>query len=173
MDWWQDIAFSPLNWYRSWPEEVPEDRAYVVDRIPRLVMRDCDYNFMAWPLDETPGICLLEWDIALDRRERAIFAEQALDRPDQVLVAPYWKSYGGAMQLVHRKNFGGGPTPVGSPGTDLFGFGCIYMPTSVLNEYLATAPDRFTDTTFSLWYRKAHGKGRVTWDIHPQHLHGD
>lgn len=176
MEWWQDISYSLVQWYRSWPLDTKAfdgTRAWVVDRLPRLLMSGCDYNSVElWP-HGGPGFAMLEWDVALDRRERAIFAEQALESPDEVLVGPYWKSYGGAMKLVHRKNFQGGPTTIGAPTTDLFGFGCIYMPYGPLFEFLATEPDVFSDTTFSIWYRKTYGKARLTWDVHPQHLHGD
>lgn len=176
MEWWQDVAFSPLDWYRSWPEEAPEGRAYVQDSIPRLTMRDCDYFTLDWPDPSPgPGICLLEWDIALDRRERAIFASEAMQEPDRVLVAPYYKFYGSAPRLVHRQNFEGGPTPYGAPETELFGFGCIYLPTSLLREFLVDSRlySEFSDTTFSRWHRRRHGLARLTWSVHPQHLHGD
>ena len=174
MEWWQDVTVSPLNWYRSWPEVVPEGRAYVQDSLPKLLMHDCDYRTMEWPADE-PGICLLEWDIALDQRERNLFAEQALSEPNKVLVAPYWKSYGGALRHIHRK-LDNEPTEVGSPDTDLFGFGCIYIPGRMVTAFLASPGYRnsaFTDTTFSRWHRREHGRARIAWDVHPQHLHGD
>jgi hypothetical protein len=173
MNWWQDTNTSSIDWYRSWPREIPKGRAHVRDSLPRLPMTNCDYRTMQWP-DE--GFCLLEWDIALDRRQRATFADQAAERPDEVLVAPYWLFYGGSGRLVHRKLFNLDPIAEGAPTADLFGFGCVYFPRQMILDYLAYQPYRrepFTDTTFSHWHRRTHGKARVTWDVHPQHLHGD
>lgn len=172
MHWWQDVVSlrSSLKWYRSWPREIPAGRAYVQDNLPRLLMSDCDYNTVEeWPEDD-PGLCLLEWDMALDLRERTTFAEIAERNPDKPLVAPYYKSYGGAIKIVHR-SLDFEDLEEGYPKTDLAGFGCIYLPQKLLREFLATNPTSFTDVTFSDWHYFRHGQIDVTWDVHPQHLH--
>jgi hypothetical protein len=175
MEWWQDVMslYSSLKWYRSWPIVVPEGRAYVVDSLPRLGMSRCDYNTIEpeWPEDE-PGFCLLEWDVALDIQSRTRFAMRAEETPERVVVAPYIKNYGGAVRQVHRRT-GFESIEEGEPKTDFFGFGCIYLPQRVLREYLDTRPEKFTDVTFSRWYRNKYGRVSVIWDVRPQHLHGD
>lgn len=169
-------------WYRSWPEAVPEGRAYVHDSLPRLVMRDCHYATVAdnqpWPTEQ-PGWFMLEWDIALDRVERARFAEHALETPDRVLVAPYMvfkHRLGPKPRMVHRVL--GSPISDGQKWCDTFGFGCIYFPQQVLERWWREMPyDRssrwFNDVAFSTWYRSKFGQTAVDWSVHPQHLHGD
>ena len=183
MDWWQDVyaIHSNLNWYRSWPNQVPLGRAYVQDSMPRLLMSDCDYNRVegGLPADE-PGFCMLEWDVALSIDQRARFAELAEETPDKILVAPYTKDYkGGACVQIHRR-MGFIPIEKGSPKTDFFGFGCIYFPQKLLQEWYAFRLShqpylfvKFDDTRFSQWHWDFHGPADVTWDIHPQHIHGD
>lgn len=167
-----------MNWYRSWPETVPEGRAYVVDSLPRLVMRDQNYatlaDYQPWP-DETPGWCLLEWDVALASEERRRFVEHALVQPDRVLVAPYpLYPKGKPPQLVHRVK--GRPVPDGQSWAHTFGFGCVYFPKIVLDRWWSEMPpqvraqDRWNDTVFSTWYRRMYGPVEIDWSVHPQHL---
>ncbi|MGH2688350.1 MAG: hypothetical protein ACRDKW_06040 [Actinomycetota bacterium] len=174
-------------WYRSWPEAVPADRAYVHDGLPLLVMRDCDYatvpEYQPWP-DVEPGWFLLEWDIALDARSRARFVEHALEQPERVLVAPYYvllpsgPGKGSRLDCVHRAR-GNRPIPDGQPWCETFGFGCIYFPAGILDRWGESgAPGtagrgRFTDMTFSAWHHRTFGRTPVDWTVHPQHLHGD
>lgn len=139
-------------------------------------MRDCNYltvpEFQPWP-SHVPGWCLLEWDIALDRASRDRFAEAAATRPDRVRVAPYMLYPVGRQ--VHRLN--GRPITSGQPYADMFGFGCIYLPQTVLDAFAADPPARaareITDTVFSDWYRVRFGPADVDWNVHPQHVHGD
>lgn len=168
-----------LAWWRSWPELVPDGRAHVVDGLPRLVMRDCNYatltDYQPWPDDE-PGFCLIEWDIALDVVGRDRFVERALAQPDRVLVAPYTvRPDRGPPVLVHRTR--GKPTRWGEPRTGTFGFGCIYFPTAILARWRAEMPARarghWTDTTFASWHLPRFGLADVEWAVCPQHLHGD
>lgn len=172
-------------WYRSWPETVPEGRAYVQDGLPRLLMRDCNYStlpsFQPWP-DDQPGFFMLEWDVALDGRQRDMFVEHAMERPERILVAPYWKQYiikarrPPEWRQLHRSELNR-PIKDGTPRADLFGFGCIYMPQAVLNDWLASnwpgSAGGFTDSTFSHWHLATHGQVHVDWSVHPQHLHSD
>lgn len=159
-------------WYRSWPERIPAGRAHVVDGLSRLVMRNQDYTTLSWPRHE-PGWFMLEWDIALDQASRERFAANASTQPDKVRVAPYLL-YPMARQ-VHR--WEGKPIPEGQPWADMFGFGCIYFPQAILDEFWADLPPRvereLTDTVFSDWYRTRYGNVTVDWTVHPQHLHGD
>jgi hypothetical protein len=186
MAWYHDVVSmqSSLKWYRSWPIVVPEGRAYVQDGLPRLLMSDCDYNTVegGWPDDE-PGFCMLEWDVALDIKQRSGFAALAEETPEKPLVAPYIKNYRDACVQIHRR-MGFIPIEDGTPQTDYFGFGCIYLPRARVAEYKAAMAHhsaevqgqwcpKFNDTTFSQWHWQTHGPVDVTWDFHPQHLHGD
>jgi hypothetical protein len=183
MDWWQDVyaIHSNLKWYRSWPAQVPERRAYVQDSLPRLLMSDCDYSTVqgGLPGDE-PGFCMLEWDIALSIDERAVFAERAEANPDKILVAPYTKNYGGGGCLQIHRRMGYISIDHGAPTADFFAFGCIYMPQKLLREWTTFRAEQrkhfvlgFNDTTFSNWHWQHYGPADVFWDVHPQHLHGD
>lgn len=148
-------------------------------------MRDCSYStlpdYQPWPEDQ-PGFFLLEWDIALDRRERELFQEHALARPDRVLVAPYWKLLpdrktrpGLVPKQIHRSH--GRPVRDGTPLCETFGFGCIYFPQKVLNDWLLSdwpgSAGAFNDSTFSAWHFETIGHCAIDWTVHPQHLHGD
>jgi len=174
-----------LKWYRSYPapEEIAEKKLetvpHIVDNLPRLLMTQYNMQRVEWPQDEI-GFCMLEWDIALDPIERRQFAAEALIEPREILVAPYrfhntWVTWHG--------NDGGGPTfesrptpsgceHCGMDRTDSFGLGCIYFPQDVLQEFLKQMDGfGFTDYTFGKWYREKYGQARVTWRVHPQHLH--
>lgn len=174
-----------MHWYRSFPldgERRAIGRAHVVDSLPRLVMRDCDYSTVkgGLPVDE-PGFCMLEWDVALGRRERDLFAEMALTDPDRVMVAPYdIFPEGQPPTLVHRHAADirkpGHRVPVAFSMTEChsFGFGCIYLPRSVVVAWQKDKPSAFfNDARFSDWHIARYGTARVIWDVHPQHLHGD
>jgi hypothetical protein len=176
------------KWYRSWPspgefaEKKLDDVPHIVDGMPRLLMAAQDYCTVAqlnsigtdsgWPEDR-PGFCMLEYDVALDSAGQTAFAALALIEPRQVLVAPYrWNN----TWIHFVGNDGSGPTTESRPVNptdefcDSFGLGCVYIPTDVLTEFLPTT-DHFTDYTFGQWYRKRFGPARVTWAVHPQHVH--
>jgi hypothetical protein len=178
------------NWYRSWPsdsdfaENELDKVPHVVDNLPKLVMSRQNYKTVGeyrslgtndgWPND-TPGFCMLEWDIALDTQGQRSFAALATLEPREILVAPYrwhdsWINFVG--------NDGRGPTPDSRPVNvtdarcDSFGLGCIYIPRAILTEFLDGMTHLgFTDYTFGQWYRERYGQARVTWDVHPQHVH--
>lgn len=168
-------------WYRSWPEAVPDDRAHVHDRLPRLVMRDHDYATVTdWPTHQ-PGWFLLEWDVALDRGGRDRFVEHALAEPGRVLVAPYSSPFrrprGVSFESVHRVRRR--PIAEGTATCETFGLGCVYLPQAVLDRWLDVMPTdpigrgRFDDLAFSLWHHRTIGPAPVDWSVRPQHLHGD
>jgi hypothetical protein len=174
-----------LRWFRSWPcagdwaERKIDQRPYVVDQLPKLIMSNYDYRtvgeFQTWP-DDTPGFCMLEFDVALDPWQRHLFASIALMEPNEILVAPYrfhgsWSCWVG--------NDGSGPTEDSiqveydtEQRCDSFGFGCIYFPQKALQAFLAANQGAtFTDSTFGKWYREHCGRARVCWGVTPQHLH--
>lgn len=173
------------RWYRSWPasQEMAErnlhSRPHVIDDLPKLFMTDQNYRHVDWPTDE-PGFCMLEWDVAVDPVGRRAFSAEALVHPREVLVSSY-RFHDTEVDWVG--NDGGGPSETSRPvhagcrlcgedRTDSFGLGCIYIPQTVLREFL-TVMDHvgFTDYTFGRWYHEHYGQARVTWRIHPQHLH--
>lgn len=171
------VGLGAVNWYRSWPREIPSDRAYVVDSLPRLVMQDYDYSSVNLPEDE-PGFCMLEWDIALGKRDRDTFVEVALREPDRILVAPYdIYPEGSEPTVVHKvcpnPNKIGIRYPIDRFDIDChsFGFGCIYLPRVILDAWPSGRVMR--DATFSDWHIVNFGTARVTWKVRPQHLHGD
>jgi hypothetical protein len=170
-------------WYRSWPSDGdiaelggPSSRNHVIDNLPRLIMAGHNYKtvgeYQTWP-DE--NFCMLEWDVALDKRGRELFSALSLSEPRRVLVAPYWWH---ESWIHYVGNDGRGPTEESRPvlpsdtECDSFGLGCIYIPRAILTEFLAQM-DRFgfTDYTFGKWYRGKYGPARLTWDVHPQHVH--
>jgi len=156
-----------------------DDVPHVVDRLPRLLMTDHNYRTVDWPEDQ-PGFCMVEWDVALDPMARRAFAAEALMRPREVLVASYsfhdtevaWQGNdGGGPSAESRPVYGGCPY-CGEDRTDSFGLGCIYLPQSVLREFMVGMDHLgFTDYTFGRWYQERHGRARLTWRVHPQHLH--
>lgn len=157
---------------------------HVIDDLPRLEMAKKNYKTVSelkslgtangWP-DDKPGFCMLEWDIALDPVSRLQFASIAWEEPRRILVAPYRFHDAWCMWVG---NDGSGPSkqsrPIheGETETDSFGLGCIYIPQTVLLEFLAQMDHLgFTDARLGKWYHKKYGKARVTWTVHPQHLH--
>jgi hypothetical protein len=174
-----------LSWYRSWPapqefaERNLEERPHVIDGIPKLLITQQNYRDAPWPQD-TPGFCMLEWDIALDPVAQRMFAAEALIRPNEVLVASYrfhdtealWVGNKGEGPTVESRPVYGGCPMCGEDRTDSFGLGCIYIPQAALQKFLAVMDHiGFTDYTFGRWYHEHYGQARVTWRVHPQHLH--
>lgn len=185
-----------LRWVRSYPSptdlaNIPAHRPRVVDELDLVYLTNYDYKTVSelnslnvnpgeswqrgWPTDN-PGFCMLEWDVALDPWSRKQFAATALREPREILVAPYrfWNTWS-----CWIGNDGGGPSEGSRPVkfgidnyTDSFGLGCIYIPKNILYEFLPQMNHfGFTDGTFGKWYNEKYGKARVTWDVHPQHLH--
>ena len=176
------------NFYRSWPSErdwIDRDLGripHIVDDLPKLIISDHNYKFVSdhnslqtldgWPND---NFAMLEWDIALDPIAQRTFWAQAMVEPNRILVAPY-RFHDSWCQWIG--NDGSGPTVdgrainVGETETDSIGLGCIYIPRVMITEFLAIMDKfGFTDATFGKWSRQKYGPARVTWDVHPQHIH--
>lgn len=138
------------QWYRSWPERVPEhllERPRIVDTLPRLLMSGWDYyTVKTWPEE---SFLMLEWDVALDGLGRRYMEQAAIQTPNTVCTAPY------------RLNDGRFLTE---------GFGCIYFPRHIIDQFVATEPPIFSDVTWFNWMRDRGIQYRVIENVFPQHL---
>lgn len=166
---------------RSWPAEIPQGRAYVVDDIDKMIMAKYDYRGLA---DLDDDVVLIEWDIAVGGEQLERFMARAKADPTQTRVAPY---------LLYPKSTNR-PAPfychrVREPGTkrwvtgpedthcQMFGFGLVYIPRELILKFMETLrPEHmFSDTTFSRWHmRWAPAVNRnvpIDWDAHCVHLH--
>lgn len=176
---------------------MPPHRPYVVDELERLHTFDYDYTPLGQWFSANPaeaGVCLIEWDIALEPIQYALFAGMALSRPEEPLVAPHYLHHvePGRSVWAHRRLTATGERWIQYQETlcDYFAFGLIYLPRPLVVEFLAApAPERgrppvapggyedvrFTDQTFSVWYRHRCSTGgpvHVEWSVQPVHLHG-
>ena len=175
---------------RSWPKEIPDDRAYVEDDAERFVMEDFSYNGLG---DIDDDILLIEWDIAVGKEDLAYFAMEAARNPKSVLVAPYKLYFRGTKRTLwadHMDRAGGCwahlkdrgdmrllPVEEGDPTCHYFGFGLAYLPRDLIREYLDRAQrytqlQHFTDSSFSLWHTNMEKQeAPICWDVRPVHLH--
>ena len=183
-----------MRWIRSFPDVLLPNRAYVVDDLPRLITSNYDYTPLG-PIDD--DVCLIEWDIALEPAQVVTFEygirKYQYNRPVvaahrlyHVADQPVW-----AHRTVDPRNGLERWIEEGEPFCDYFAFGLIYLPREIVRAFLeAPAPargtspwigngvyldERFTDQTFSVWYRHHYIHTRpvpVLWDVRPVHLHG-
>lgn len=164
-----------MRWVRTFPAQVPEGRAYVSDGLPRLVMSDYNYVPVLEQLGEDTVI--IEWDLAVSFEDRGRFTALCEADPDRVHVGAY-RLYPVSTALpepvwAHRKVARLPPWVNQWDGTcDLFSFGLVYLPHSIVTRYLATKPEATGDAIFSQWHH-AQGLGPVPvhWDVRPVHLH--
>jgi hypothetical protein len=169
---------------RSWPAQIPEGRAYVVDGIERLVMGGDTPNYDYRCLTELDDdVALIEWDIAVGNDQLARFMARAAAEPDRVRVAPYllYRSSDPRMPFyVHRIREAGSRRWVLGPEDthcQMFGFGLTYLPRQMIVDFVASLKDgeMFSDTTFSRWHMRhaEHPNVAIDWDCHCTHLHAD
>jgi hypothetical protein len=169
---------------RSWPQHIPDGRAYVVDDMEHLVIDNHDYGKALVDLGD--DVLLLEWDMAVGQEELRAFADLAQRTPDQVLVAPY-RIYADAYGLPHdiwaHRTWDGdgmgtviprGATPIrdGVPYCNLFGLGLVYLPRDLIAGFVKDAwATHFGDTQFSMWhYQNVTPDVPVDWAVRPVHL---
>lgn len=173
---------------RSWPEVIPTGRNFVVDDIPKLIMKNYDYSVLA---DVADDILLIEWDVAVGMEELTRFVQRAAATPDKVLAAPY-RLYSGfstrlpkpewtAWRYHNNDQIQGGTYQVepGTPTAHITSFGFTYLPRHAILGYLAArdrAIDgkqwRFSDISFFGWhYRCVEQEVRLDWSVKPVHLH--
>src|SRR5690348_9174945 len=82
-----------MRWLRSWPVPMPAHRAYVVDELERLHTVDYDYTPLGAWFDEHPdeiGVCVIEWDMALEPPQYRLFEKLADWRIHEPLAAIQW-----------------------------------------------------------------------------------
>jgi hypothetical protein len=168
---------------RSWPDQIPEGRSYVVDDIERLVINRHDYAALRNVDDD---VLLLEWDVAVGQEDLLTFAERARSAPGRVLVAPY-RIYADVYGLpadiwAHRSWDGTGagtviptgakPIETNMPMCNLFGLGLVYLPRDLVRRFLpGHPPGHFGDTQFSMWhYQHVAQTVPIAWEVRPVHL---
>lgn len=177
-----------INIVRAWPSErdwIDNDldkRPHIVDNLTKMIVSGQNYKSVSdhnslgttdgWPED---NFIMLEWDIALDPVAQRIMWAEAQVEPREVLVAPY-RFHDTWCQWIDNDGSGpsenGRPIKYGETRTDSIGLGCIYIPRHAITEFLSVMDKfGFTDATFGKWYRQRYGQARVTWNVHPQHMH--
>lgn len=176
------MADSQLNWIRTYPVGTPDDlvatgRRFVWDQHTERVAMDTDYRPVLAALDASTVIT--EWDIAFSAEHRDLFGRYCLEDPARVHVAPY-RLYPVSTGLAapvwaHRVADGWhGYRWVNERDKrcDLFGFGMVYLPLSIVTRYLSDNSGIATDSTFSLWHdHSGEFPAVIHWDVRPIHLH--
>lgn len=166
---------------RSWPANVPDDRCYVVDTLPRIVMDSYDYRCLQ---DVDDDLVLIEWDVAVGQEDLQAFVDRARAERDRVLVAPYrlYQPTRGNRDLprtvwAHRR-YGDEYRATlhfvkeGEPSCHLFGLGLVYLPRDVVKAFLDSWPGHFSDGSFSSWhYNNITQEVPIVWESRPVHLH--
>lgn len=167
---------------RSWPAEVPDDRAHVADNMERLIVKGFRYD--PWLNGQLDDVLLIEWDIAVSREDLSRFAGWARQRPDRPLVAPYrlYQTTRTRRPLqrpvwAHRYD-NGQPVQDGAPFCHLFALGMVYLPQAAIAGFFQAMEDRpemrtegFTDGAFSGWWWRTSGEVTpICWDVRPVHL---
>jgi len=166
---------------RAWPAAyVPAHRPRVLDGWPRVTVDNYDYRALA---DVGDDVISMDWDQAVDLADLRRFAANARRSPDEVLVAPtlIWQDGDAVLPDGPKwnvKRFHPGMTSLywleeGSERCNLFGFGVIYLPQSLIKRFLAGRPGAvMDDTTFAVWhYQEVRPEARVDWTVRPVHLH--
>ena len=164
---------------RSWPADIPVNRNYVVDNLPKFVMGDYSYRALG---DLNDDVLLVEWDMAISKEDLDTFVAHVQERPDRVLVAPY-RIYQDTSDptvfpdpfWVHRRFV----TPdrmrhvvEGDESCHLWGLGVTYIPRFVIRGFLDAWPGHFNDASLSGWHwRNVEEETRIAWDVRPVHLH--
>lgn len=172
-----------MRMLRSWPAQIPEGRAHVVDGIERLIMSGYDYRLLD---DIDDDILLLEWDIAVGLGQLETFVSRCETEPGRVRVAPYliYQSLSGHTYPFHplwaHRRYEGTPetghtrtiTPHDTT-CHLFGFGMVYLPRRYVRGFLDFWDGHFDDAAFAGWhYRNAdEPEVPIDWDVPTVHLH--
>jgi hypothetical protein len=173
-----------LRLLRSWPAEVPDGRAHVIDGMERLVIKGFRYD--PWLNQINDDVLLIEWDIAVSREGLVAFADRARQYPDRPITAPYrlYQSTRSGRPLSRpvwspRYADGRGPVATGDPYCELFPLGMTYLPRDAIAGFFEAmtadarlAVEGFTDGAFSGWWWRTTGiETPLFWEVHPIHLH--
>lgn len=172
---------------QTWPAAIPDHRSYVHNHYAAKVpISEHDGNparDLALSVD-TPGMLLLEWDIAFDGDDFRAICQAASDNPTEGFVCPY-KTWPGPtwghriMQgpildewwHVNGDHEFRSVTP-DDPACNLPCMGAIYIPRDLLEAWKpGPHDDRFTDTNFALWARAQGIWWPIRWDTRPVHVH--
>jgi hypothetical protein len=166
---------------RSWPENVPPNRNYVVDNLPKFVMGDYSYRGLG---DLNDDVLLIEWDMAISKEDLELFIEHVREQPDRVLVTPYriYQDTAGTELLpkpiwVHRRfrlpdEDSARHVTEDDQTAHLWALGVTYLPRFVIRGFLERWPGHFNDVSLSGWhYRNIAPEVRIDWDVRPVHLH--
>lgn len=146
-----------MKWIQSRPTDDSPDykkRSYVVDQhMESVVIYDYDYRPVLEQMDEDTVI--IEWDIAISSEARKEFEDLCASWPRCVQVAPYRiypTSSGHSSPLWVHRNEIDRPIRDGDDYCRYFGFGCVYLPISIVKMYLAEIDGPCTDHSFSIWH---------------------
>ena len=167
---------------RSWPAEVPDGRAHVVDGMERLVIKDFRYDpwlnrfLIRWFYSNGTSRCPARAPPVHDRakdvpRPRLLRPVSAVpdDPPQPPLNRPVWSARYDNGQVVEEFD----------PYCHLFSLGMTYLPQAAIAGYFAAmetddhlAQEGFTDGAFSGWWWRTSGlETPLFWDVRPVHLH--
>jgi hypothetical protein len=168
---------------RSFPEQIPAGRNYVVDDAERLINHDHDYRGL---IDLADDIIQLDWDTAVGWEDVETFAKRTRAAPDRVLVAPVPvypspKRRGLDRPVWNVRRYLPGEmamrycTP-DDASAHLFGFGMVYLPAEILAQFGRVlggpAAPRFGDMEFAGWHhRHIAAEAAIAWDVRPVHVH--
>lgn len=162
---------------RSWPINPPAHRSGIYDRTSKFYIEKYDLaeSEVIWHMG---SILLLEWDIYVAPQMLARMRHLIATAPDKVHIAPY-KLYPVSTQLqrpvwAHR-NIDGEWNLHREQICNLFGFGCVYIPQWVIEEFhLVYDPLSmpFKDDPFSRWhYDNILHDVPVHWEVEVVHCH--
>lgn len=141
-----------MKWYRSWPGNgvpIKFERGIVIDEIPKLYIDKYDLTTSKefWNIDE--NFALLEWDIAVSLEDRRAWAKHCEAFPDMVHAVRYPQYTPDGIVWTPFKR---------EDGVFQLGFGMIYFPIAIVNQFIRETFDPvrkttwFTDGEFSRWY---------------------
>ena len=122
--------------------------------------------------DITDDIVLIEWDVAVDKRNLVRFAALAEGR-DWPVVAPHYKVEGDTIHWVHF--WKGQPVQPGDPECDQFAPGLVYLPGGLLRDCpLSDKWSPVMNEGVISRYLRSRPDWRpvpIAWDITTVHLH--
>ena len=169
---------------RSFCPSLADQRNWVKDDAERIENTGWDYKEI---LSFRDDIIQLDWDTAVSREQMFLFADFIKEEPDRCAVAPQYlyRQIDGVIQSKHWNVWyhepGSDTTTLGELGQECkpgdpisneFGFGMVYLPKKMIEDYIRAYPTiAFKDTSFSPWMRETGQTGRICWEAASAHLH--